>query len=258
MAKAGFNLRAWNQKLSEALRAVATNAFPTRLAAALKLVASFDMMNGFCYSSDERAFDLHNAQLPAQRKIIVDHYLAGSFILDPFYDAIKSGATEKLLVMQDLAPDQFQQSEYYETHYRATGILDEIGFVLALSTGLTGVLSLTRKRGEAPFSMVEIEKFRDVAPMITALGEQHWRDFATAPRSKAQLETGQGELQRHGLTGRQIEIVLQILKGHSTPSISLQLGLSPKTVKVHRRNIYSKLGISSQAELFRMFMSRLH
>lgn len=258
MARAAVNLRAWNKKLSEALRAVATNGFPARLAAALKLVAPFDMMNGFCYSGDGRAFDLHNAQLRAQRKIIVDHYLAGSFILDPFYDAIKNGTSEQLPVMQDLAPDQFLHSEYYETHYRATGILDEIGFVLALRSGVTGVLSLTRKRGEAPFSTVEIERFRDVAPMITALGEQHWRDAAMAASSRASFESGLGELQRHGLTGRQVEIVLQILKGHSTPSISLQLGLSPKTVKVHRRNIYSKLGISSQAELFRMFMARLH
>ncbi|WP_245511250.1 LuxR C-terminal-related transcriptional regulator [Rhizobium ruizarguesonis] len=33
------------------------------------------------------------------------------------------------------------------------------------------------------------------------------------------------------------------------------LSLSPNTVKVHRRQIYSKLTISSQAELFRLFMA---
>jgi DNA-binding CsgD family transcriptional regulator len=257
MVKASLNFRSWNLKLGEAAKAARTARFPARLEAVLQLVAPFDMMNGFCYA-DERAFDLHNAQLPAQRKIIVEHYLAGSFILDPFYDAIKGGTREQVLVMQDLAPDQFLQSEYYETHYRATGIIDEIGFVLHLSAEITGILSLTRQRRSAPFSPIEIVKFREAAPIICALGEQHWRDHAMAPRQGVSTESGPTDLQRHGLTGRQIEIVLQILKGHSTPSISLQLGLSPTTVKVHRRNIYSKLKISSQAELFRMFMARLH
>jgi DNA-binding CsgD family transcriptional regulator len=33
------------------------------------------------------------------------------------------------------------------------------------------------------------------------------------------------------------------------------LSLSPNTVKVHRRQLYSKLNISSQAELFCLFLA---
>ena len=32
------------------------------------------------------------------------------------------------------------------------------------------------------------------------------------------------------------------------------LGITPGTVKIHRKNIYAKLGISSQAELFNRFI----
>ena len=57
------------------------------------------------------------------------------------------------------------------------------------------------------------------------------------------------------LTRRELEIVTLILKGHSNLSLAAVLELSPNTVKVHRRQIYSKLNISSQAELFRLFLA---
>jgi DNA-binding CsgD family transcriptional regulator len=50
-----------------------------------------------------------------------------------------------------------------------------------------------------------------------------------------------------------LTIVKLVLKGHSNLSLAAVLSLSPNTVKVHRRQIYSKLAISSQAELFRLF-----
>ncbi|MGL4490227.1 MAG: helix-turn-helix domain-containing protein, partial [Rhizobiaceae bacterium] len=42
-------------------------------------------------------------------------------------------------------------------------------------------------------------------------------------------------------------------QGHSSESIGLQLGISTGTVKVHRRNIYRKLAITSQTQLFTLF-----
>jgi hypothetical protein len=45
-----------------------------------------------------------------------------------------------------------------------------------------------------------------------------------------------------------------ILQGHSTQSIALHLDIAPGTVKIHRKNIYRKMQISTQAELFSVFM----
>ena len=46
-----------------------------------------------------------------------------------------------------------------------------------------------------------------------------------------------------------------VLRGYSTKSVSQSLGISPGTVKVQRENIYSKLGVSSQGELFNLFIA---
>ena len=63
----------------------------------------------------------------------------------------------------------------------------------------------------------------------------------------------------HGihLSARQAEVALLILRGHSTMSIGLRLGLSPQTVKVFRKQLYSRCTISSQAELFALMLPLL-
>lgn len=56
------------------------------------------------------------------------------------------------------------------------------------------------------------------------------------------------------LTHREIEVALMILTGHSTRSMVRQLGVSPATAKVHRRNLHRKLSISAQATPFLLIM----
>lgn len=118
---------AWNASLAIAANAIGARGFPDALSAALRLLAPFQMMNGFIYSPDGHAFDLYNEKIVAERAIIVDRYLAGAFVLDPFYDAARNDGSERLLVMRDIAPDDFSHSEYYRQHYATTAIIDEIG-----------------------------------------------------------------------------------------------------------------------------------
>ncbi|MEJ6123424.1 helix-turn-helix transcriptional regulator [Vibrio sp. 2-Bac 85] len=56
------------------------------------------------------------------------------------------------------------------------------------------------------------------------------------------------------LSPRQTEVALYILQGHSSISIALNLNISKETVKVFRKQLYSKCSISSQAELFALLM----
>ncbi|GAA4492703.1 helix-turn-helix transcriptional regulator [Gluconacetobacter tumulicola] len=190
---------AWNTAVAIAADAIGTCLFPGSLLAALRLLAPAQMMNGFFYTPDGRAFDLYNESLAADRALIVDRYLAGAFVLDPFHTAVMADGRPRMIAMDACAPDNFTQTEYYRLHYAPTRIVDELGFVIPLADRCVGVLSLSR------------------------------------------------------LTPREVEIVTLILKGHSTPSLAAVLRCAPNTVKVHRRRIYAKLAISSQAELFRLF-----
>ncbi len=244
----------WNASLGAAATAIGSTGFPDALAAALRLLSQFQMMNGFVYSPDGRAFDLYNERIVAERSIIVDRYLSGAFILDPFYDAVRADASARMIVMRDLAPDDFTQTEYFRLHYATTEIVDEVGFVLTLENDFVAVLSLSRT-GIAPlFSQDDLKRLKAAAAIVCALAERHWLHLPSqALDGRSAPPTA--KIEHPLLTKRELEIVTLILKGHSTLSLAAVLSLSPNTVKVHRRQVYAKLNISSQAELFRLFLA---
>jgi DNA-binding CsgD family transcriptional regulator len=55
------------------------------------------------------------------------------------------------------------------------------------------------------------------------------------------------------LTVREHEVTQLMLRGHSAKAIARSLLIATETVRNHLKRIYSKLGVTSQAELFALF-----
>lgn len=54
------------------------------------------------------------------------------------------------------------------------------------------------------------------------------------------------------LSTRETEVLDGLLEGHTSKEIARQLGISPKTVDVHRANVMRKLMVANSAELLRL------
>jgi two-component system, LuxR family, response regulator FixJ len=54
------------------------------------------------------------------------------------------------------------------------------------------------------------------------------------------------------LSPREHEVLTGLLAGHPNKTIAFDLGLSPRTVEVHRANVMTKMGTTSLSELVRM------
>ncbi|MBB5041445.1 hypothetical protein [Shinella fusca] len=80
---AGGYIDQWNAGLAAAVSLLGESGFPAALERALRQLVSFEMMNGFAYAPGGKAFDLDNERIVGDRTTIVDHYLAGAYILDP-------------------------------------------------------------------------------------------------------------------------------------------------------------------------------
>jgi DNA-binding CsgD family transcriptional regulator len=59
------------------------------------------------------------------------------------------------------------------------------------------------------------------------------------------------------LSQREAEIVQLVLVGHCNKSIANLLDISTETVKVHRKRIYTKLGVMTYGGLFSVFFAAL-
>ncbi|MEN3748268.1 response regulator [Sphingomonas sp. HF-S3] len=60
------------------------------------------------------------------------------------------------------------------------------------------------------------------------------------------------------LTGREVDVLRGLVRGHPNKTIAFDLGISPRTVEVHRANLMAKLGVRSLSEALRIaFAARL-
>ncbi|HZI17779.1 MAG TPA: response regulator transcription factor [Pyrinomonadaceae bacterium] len=74
-------------------------------------------------------------------------------------------------------------------------------------------------------------------------------DYAQAPSNL------RGEPRRGELTGREREVLILVAHGHTNKEVSARLGISVKTVEVHKANIMTKLGLKNRADVVRYALS---
>lgn len=80
--------------------------------------------------------------------------------------------------------------------------------------------------------------------VINALEAEDKKDF------HAHVEEVRMKFGKSMLTAREYEILQLMLTGKSNKSISKLLNISDGTNKVHRKNIYAKMGVNSHVELY--------
>lgn len=188
-------------------------------------------------------------------------YLAGAYRLDPFFELHLTRAADGAYRVRDIQPDAFQRSRYFLEYFGATTLIDEIAFVARLSEGLSLNLCLGRDASSGrAFGPGEVAACQRIAPVIAALARTEWRDLDASEGPGEDTPTlliAAAGRQGIALSPRQAEVALLILRGHSSGSIGLRLGVSPQTVKVFRKQLYRRCGISSQAELFALMLPLL-
>lgn len=179
-------------------------------------------------------------------------YCAGMYLLDPFYLAACAGITDGLHTLDSVAPDQFQQSEYYLSYFRRVVGGDELQYLVNIDGAVLG-LSLGRS---TRFNLEEQGRLLCVRDWVLAAMRQQVQ--LLPPEGPAHEAAGDfaALLERFDarLTQREIETARLILQGFSSKAIAQQLGISPETVKVHRRNVYHKLKVNGHGELFALVL----
>lgn len=250
----------WSRSTAELAAAVETNTFVPALLRAMQRLLHVDFIMVFGYLGEERPRPWGDTLDPERREIIASTaYISGPYLLDPFFQLARAGVRKGCFRLLDVAPDRFRQSEYYRKHYRRTGIGEEVGFFFDAGGGLTGVTSFTRWTSSPALGRGEFELFRLLEPAVGAFCARHWgrlnrvRLASVRPSpsaSAAPLAFGDGLL-----SARERQIITMVLQGYSSESIAHNLDISPGTVKIHRKNIYRKLRISTQAELFAAYLA---
>lgn len=221
----------------------------------------------FAYRGQSAPVCLFDTFDQEERRGFVTDYQSGPYHLDPFYKASYDMVAPGVYGIRDLAPDHFFLSEYYLSYYRNMGLADEVGFFSATEDGARIVVSLMRDRQGQRFSPSEKSSLQQFFPIVEAFVSNLWESsFSNAQGANGsapdealneRLELSFQNFGSDTLTRREQQISQLLLRGHSSASIANELAISLGTVKIHRKNIYSKLDISSHSDLFTLFLSSL-
>lgn len=250
-------------RLADAIRLVGEAGFEQALMSFYHAVCAPDNLLILAYRSAGPPLVLYRQSANPKVFSQLDRtYLAGAYRLDPFYDLHLRQAPAGSYRITDIAPDAFQRSRYFIEYYDQTTLIDEITFVAYPSPGVTLNICIGRDGSSGrPFSPRDVETCARITPLVLAIAEPHWAHLAraTGPAEDTSALLAAAARQRRGihLSPRQAEVALLILRGHSTVSIALRMALSPQTIKVFRKQLYARCGISSQAELFALMLPLL-
>ena len=256
----GFMFRNWNRALSELLVSDDQDDQLKCLISALDHLVPFD---------DWLVAVFHRGHIPTVLGYSVpdgrpDAYGEGAYLLDPFYEGFLSDLGPGCFKLGEICPDGLMAGDFYDSYYQRFDFVDEVGYLLPLDQQSTLHVSLGRAGRRNVFSPDEVRLLTDAMPVVEAIGGRlwsSWHEQGDAPMGHdsamlARFEHALDQFTPSSLTAREREVMRLQLRGHSVKAIARLLNISPGTVRNHSKRIHLKLEISSQRELFSMFIER--
>lgn len=257
-----FDSPAWHEAVAEIISSTEGKSVATGLASAIGVVVNHEGTCLIAFHNDARPDVLHHTLEPAGRKHYLERYLEGPYLLDPLYQLSLTSNAPRLCRFRDELPDRFRSSEYYRQYCERTHLLDEMDFIVPVSKRTTVVLVVGRR--SRMFSKLELQRLKLIVPVVHASIERTWRAWVARSGNASGTDAVHERLiecfanfGQSVLTKREREISQLLLRGHSSKSVARELRIAPGTVMVHKRNLFAKLGISSQYELFSLLIDDL-
>lgn len=181
-------------------------------------------------------------------------------------------ALSLLLRMEGFTPHTFGDAEtFIDSVRRLAPSCIVLDLNLPGTSGLDVLRSLAALKIAAPVIMMSgqsdialaVEAMKKGAldflekPFVASTMIQRIRDAVTAHRkaTSAAIEGLESFSGRHRLTGRERDVLGLLAYGASNKEAGRRLGISPRTIEVHRARIMEKLGARNSADMMRIVLS---
>lgn len=251
----------WQKNLATLIDHQRLRSFPAALEDFLKTLCAFDTFLVVTYKKSFRPIIISPAD-PAEQSQTLANYINHAYVLDPLFHAIQDGVSPGITRLVEIMPDSFETTEYYQTCYQNFGLVDEIDLIIYLDNNVTCAITLGRKAVLGSITRAELKALQEYYPILNALVRQFWQsqssEYLQYERSDGPMKQALKSFASGVLTQREREITGLILRGFSSKAIADQLHISVGTVKVHRKNIHTRLNTSTQSEIFTQFIAHLN
>jgi len=256
-------LSRWNRDVSRAIAALGTQEFFPALIDAVRGQVAIDYPQIWLYHRDLPPQVLYHEIPPAAVASQIDQYLDGPYREDPFYQASMNQPKSKIYRLSRVTAGKLEQSDYYHSYYSDTGTVDEAVYLARLGAGSVINLSMMRLPKHHEFSEHEYESLYLLAEPVSELLKSHSShdDFAVThliqPGIDHQIDMAFKTFGESILSPREKDVLELMLRGYGTDISAERLNIALETVRRHRKSIYRKLDVSSQTDLFSLFINSM-
>lgn len=245
--------------LPDLIGSIGQSDFYSKVDTSIRQISPVSNFKVWCYPKSKNPAMLAGLNEPEFDQLYSEY----AYQLDPFYDVIKQQQNKALVTLDSITRHDFESSTYYDRFYQRIGWKNETNLIVSLSDERTICLSYTANEVSIHRLNSELRPYLEsirsaiqkhealVSTILTVENDTH--DLAT--NHNPQLEAQNQIMEQFGLTKREKEVVQYILQGLASANIAERCFVSEGTIKNHRKNIYRKLNIHSQRDLFRKFLN---
>jgi DNA-binding CsgD family transcriptional regulator len=256
-------LSEWNRDLASAIAALGRDEFFPALIAAVRERVQIAYPQVWLYHRDLPPSVLYHEIPPEAISAQIDAYMEGPYREDPFFQASINRPKNRIYLLSRLTAGRLEESSYYLDYYSDTGTVDEAIFLSQLKGGSVINLSMMRLPGQGPFSDEEYQLLYSLADPISEALRIHSEFDAFAvknliqPGIDHQIDLAFRTFGASLLSPREKDVLELMLRGYGTDTSASRLSIARETVRRHRKSIYRKLDVSSQTDLFSLFLNAM-
>lgn len=266
--------KTWIETIANAIEHINSGACAEHLVNAIGTLVKFDMAMSVVYSRYAKPFYVYDTFRTEKAKRGLSNYINSTYVLNPVYTAYCDGIKSGVFRLREESSRNRVNSYHYHTlkikrilgeelEYLTEGwpqSMEEIFIAISLPADEMAEISLLRTRSKHGFTDADIAVLIAHLPLIEAIYRQYWikaRCYASIDHSGPSMDYLLKSVFDDQLSSRESQVAVLVLKGASGQVIADQLGISITTVKTHRKNLYLKLGITTQTELFSLALNAL-
>jgi DNA-binding CsgD family transcriptional regulator len=252
---------------------VGTSQFYQTLLRVVSTLIPGDFESIAVYSKRTRPQLLHFEATPRKERChdvteIVSLYNSAFFRFDPFFRYWREIFTPGVVPLYEI-PDLLSRDELYVTSYMpAMQMKDDVVILLPLPENRA--IALGRERSWR-YETEEIDRLKLLYPLLAGLNKAHLRAVNTGAtverymgneskepaQSPLDFSTAVHGFTASGFTPREREILSLLLAGFPSGFIAKRLEIGIGTVRNHRKRLYTKLDVTSEREIFSLFIGYL-
>lgn len=209
-------------------------------------------------SPDSEARFIYNKALSSSSK--TDQLIQGNYLLNPLYRLTSDHPLAGVYFRSRIVLNPFNDQMPYSVYPRPRDLSDELCIVIPTSDNANIQISIYRLKNASVFTDAQINFCKRIFSTVRAILLKWWKPTKKSKQRyflSAYLNSAIHNFGNSVLTKREAQITQMTLSGNTPQVIADKLGLQPATIKHHRKNIYKKLDVCSQAELFYLFIDSL-